>query len=80
MNTERLRAHEDIDAVTAEYAVHLLSDIGVLASRNPRAGFDDDHAAAEAPIGLRQFDAGVAFTQQDQMRRRIIELECFNMR
>ena len=58
---------------------HLLGDIGVLASHDLRPGLDDRHAAAEAAIGLRHFDAGIAAAKHDQMRRQFIEFERLDM-
>ncbi len=40
---------------------------------------DDRHATAEAAISLRHFDTDVAPTQHDQMRRRIVEIQCANV-
>ena len=42
--------------------------------------FDDRHAATEAAIGLRQFEAHIAATQHDQMRRQIVKFEGLNIR
>ena len=41
---------------------------------------DDRHAAAEAPIRLRHFDADIAAAEHDQMRRRVVEIQRLDMR
>ena len=41
---------------------------------------DDRHAAAEAAVGLRQFEADIAAAEHDQVRRQIVELQRLDMR
>ena len=57
-----------------------LRDVGILARHQLRPDFDDSHFGAEAAIGLRQFEAGIAAADHDQMLRQDVELERFDMR
>ena len=52
-----------------------IGDVGILARDDPRALFDDRHAAAEAAIRLRQFQPDIAAAEHDQMCRQMVELE-----
>ena len=79
MGMERLRAREDVDAFTAQNPAHLLGDVRIFASHDVWAGLNDRHPAAEATIGLRHFDAGVAATQDDKVRRQVIQFEGLDM-
>ena len=56
-----------------------LRDVGILAAHQLRPGLDDSHFGAEAAIGLRQFEAGVAAADHDQMRGQDVEFERFDM-
>jgi len=50
-----------------------------LAAHDLWPGFDDGHAAAEAAIGLRHFNPGIAATEHDKMRRQFIQFERLDM-
>ena len=68
-----------VNAFVAQDPTDFLRDVGILAAHQLRPGFDDGHFGAEAAIGLRQFEAGIAAADHDQMRRQDVELERFDM-
>ena len=75
-----LGRQQEFDAFVAEDPLHLLGDVGILPAHELRPGLDDRHAAAEATIGLRQFEADIAAAEHDQMRRQVVELQRLDMR
>ena len=56
-----------------------LRGVGVLSAHQLRPGLNDGDFGAEAAIGLRQFEAGIAAADHDQMRRHNVEFERFDM-
>ena len=50
-----------------EKALHLIRDIRVFPAHELGAGLNDRHAAPEATIGLRHFEADIAASEHDQM-------------
>ena len=58
----------------------LFRHVGVLAPGELRSVLDDGHAAAEAAVGLRQFEADIAAAEHDQMRRQIVEFQRLDIR
>ena len=69
----------DLNAFVGQDPPDFLRGVGVLSAHQLRPGLDDGHFGAEAAIGLRQFEAGIAAADHDQMRRQDVELERFDM-
>src|SRR5262249_43025065 len=78
-HSEDLSRRQKLNTFVAEDPLHFIGDVGVLPAYQPGSGLDDRHAAAKAPVSLRQFEADKAASQHDQMRRQIVEFESFNM-
>ena len=53
---------------------------GILATGELRPVLDDRHAAAEAAVRLRQFEADIAAAEHDEVRGQAVELERLDMR
>jgi hypothetical protein len=70
----------DLDALGGQDIQHLFRHIGILAGHELATRFDDRHATAEAAVGLRHFDPDIASAQHDQVRRQVIEFQCFDVR
>ena len=70
----------DLHAFVRENAPDFLRGVGILSRHHLRPGLDDRHLGSETAIGLRQFEAGIAAADHDQMRRQDVELERFDMR
>jgi hypothetical protein len=71
---------QKLNAFVAEDPLHFIRDVGILPAYQPGSGLDDRHAAAKAPVSLRQFETDKATSQHDQLRRQIVELESFDVR
>ena len=69
----------DLNAFVGEKPPDLMRGVGILPGHQLRRGLNDGHLAAEATIGLRQFEAGISAADHDQMRRQDVELESFDM-
>src|SRR5262249_6842782 len=75
-----LGAYQEFNLLTGENPLQLIGDVGILAAHEPRPVLDHSHAAAEAPIGLGQFEPHVAASEHDQMRWQIVKLERLDVR
>jgi hypothetical protein len=78
--THDLGADQELNPLVGENALQRLRDIGILATHELRPVLDHGHAAAEASIGLGQFQPHVAASKHDEMRRQIIELQRLDVR
>ena len=67
------------NAFVGENPPDFMRDVGILPAPSAGPGLDDSHFGSEATIGLRQFKAGIAAADHDQMRRQDVELERFDM-
>src|SRR6202043_343091 len=68
------------DAFLAQNAVHRLGDVRVFPAHDPRPRLDHRHPAAEAAVGLRQFQADIAATEHDQVRGYIVQVQSLDVR
>ena len=57
-----------------------LGDLRIFAAREPWAMLDDCDAAPEASIGLRQLNADISATEDDEVIRNSVEFERLNVR
>ena len=73
------RQHEP-DAFLTQNAVHRLGDVRVLPADDLRRRLDHRHLAAEAAVGLRQFQSDIAGAEHDQVRGCIVQVQCLDMR
>ena len=71
---------EKLNALVAEDLLHLIRDVGILPAYQPGSGLDDRHAAAKAPVSLRHFETDIAASEDDQVRRQVVEFERFDVR
>ena len=69
----------DLNAFAREDPPDFLRSVRVLPAHQLRADLDHGHFGAEAAIGLRQFEAGIAAADDDQMGGQNVELERFDM-
>ena len=69
----------DLNAFFGEDPPDLVRGVGVLSAHQLSPGLNDGHLAAEATVGLRQFEAGISAADHDQMRRQDVEFERFDM-
>ncbi len=69
----------NLKAFVGENPPDFMRGVGILSGHHLGPGLDDRHFAAETTIGLRQFKAGIAAADHDQMRRQDVELERFDM-
>ena len=76
---EELGRDVDLNAFVGENPPDFMRGVGILPAHQLSPGLDDRHLAAEATIGLRQFEAGISAADHDQMRRQDVELERFDM-
>src|SRR5262249_6759219 len=79
VNAAHLRREQKLDALVAEDSLHLICDVGVLSAHQLGPRLDDGYTAAEAPVGLRHFEADIAAPEDDQVCGQVIELERLNM-
>src|ERR1700756_4468579 len=76
---KELGLDKNLNGLVAEDAPDLPRHVDILASHELRTGLDDGDVAAEATIGLCEFQTGVAPTDHDQVLRQIIELQRLNV-
>ena len=79
LDLDEFGGNMDLNALAGQDPPDFLRGVGVLSAHQLRPGFDDGHFGAEAAIGLRQFEAGIAAADHDQMRGHDVELERFDM-
>jgi hypothetical protein len=79
LHAERLGGHENFDAFVVKDPPYFIRDVHILMFSEPSSMLDDRHAAAEATIGLRQFETDIAAAEHDQMRRQIVELQSLDI-
>ena len=79
LDIEGLRLEEKLNPFSPQNSVHFIDDVGILAGHQLRPGLDHGHAAAEAAISLRQFEADIAAAEHHQMRGCIVEFERLDM-
>src|SRR6202167_3576567 len=79
IHPEELGRDDNSDSFVAENPPYLIRDVGILSAHELRAGLDDRNLAAEATVSPREFEAGIAAPDHDQMRRQVIELQSVDM-
>lgn len=67
-----LSANEKLDSFVTENPLDLVRDVAILSAHDLRPMFDNRHAATEAAVGLSQFEADIAATEHDQVRRQVV--------
>jgi hypothetical protein len=77
---KELGLDKNFNGLVAENAPHLPSHVDILASHELRTGLDDGDIAAEATIGLCEFQTSIASTDHDQVLWQIIELQRLDVR
>jgi hypothetical protein len=75
VHPERLGRHEAFDAFVAENPLHLIRNVPILMAEKLRPLLDDRRAAAEATVRLGKFQTDIAATEDDEMRRHVIEFQ-----
>jgi hypothetical protein len=79
LDIEASRLEEKLNPFSPQNSAHFIDDVGILAGHQLRPGLDHGHAAAEAAISLRQFEADIAAAEHHQMRGCIVEFERLDM-
>lgn len=73
LDAAHLRIEDEADALELEEQLHLGADIGVFSRDEARRALDHRHLCAEAPVHLRELEADVAPTEDDQVRGHEVE-------
>ena len=66
---------QDLDSLVPEKSLDGLGHVRVFAVDDRSVPFDDGHAATEATIGLRQLEAHVAAAKDDQVFRKVVQIQ-----
>jgi hypothetical protein len=80
VHPHHLGVHQELDPFVAEKPLKLLGDVGILAAHELSPVLDHGDAAAEAAIGLREFEPHVTPSEHDEVCRQIIEFEGLDVR
>src|SRR5262245_36922628 len=79
LNPGGMRFECNVDPFISKQLKKCRAYIGIFLSSELRPRFQHRHLRAESPHGLRQFEANVAATQNDEMLRKAVKVESFDM-
>ena len=75
LDAKHLGCEKDVDFFGSENAPDFFRDVRILAAKELRPMLDHGDAAAEAPVGLGEFEAHIAAAENDQVLGHPVEFE-----